>query len=65
MNADSDAAAEIPQRWRLPADLHGAGKLRPCPVFAQHVIRHVGHVLLRRSLETPNSRKRLVGLFQQ
>lgn len=27
MNADSDAAAEIPRRWRLPADLHGAGKL--------------------------------------
>lgn len=52
MNADSDAAAEIPQRWRLPADLHGAGKLRPCPVFAQHVIRHVGHVLLRRSRES-------------
>ena len=58
MNADSDAAAEIPQRWRLPADLHGAGKLRPCPVFAQHVIRHVEHVLLRRSLESPASRLR-------
>ena len=31
LNADSDAASEIPRRWRIPADLHGAGQLFSWP----------------------------------
>jgi len=43
LNADSDAASEIPRRWRIPADLHGAGRLFSRPSVLPAVTRHGGH----------------------
>ena len=43
LNADSDAASEIPRRWRIPADLHGAGQLFSRPGVRPAVTRHGGH----------------------